>query len=118
MFLLMLSSRHCVPMHKWSVQGVWIVQLIAPLFVFMPALIFGNVASITRAVCVCAFIGLQLMINISGNYGNLGLLTIVTCLPFLDDSLLLYADEDCHADLSSLLLIPLHFPFLMVLLLC
>ena len=61
------------------------------------------------------------MINISGNYGNLGLLTVVACLPFLQDdftfpfSNFAQVMPNTFSDSVDLFYLPLHLPFFAIL---
>lgn len=63
--------------HRLCVGGVFFIELIAPLMVFMPRRL--------RFFAACAFIALQLTIILTGNYTFFNLLTIALCLFLFDD---------------------------------
>ena len=63
--------------HKISLLTTYFIELILPLFIFLPRR-FRNISCL-------GFIFLQLMIIISGNYGFFNLLTIVLCFTLIDD---------------------------------
>jgi hypothetical protein len=67
-------------------HGVHAVSIIVMLFIelALPFLIFGPRRG--RFLCAGAFTALQLFIAITGNYGFFNLLTIVLCIPLLDDA--------------------------------
>jgi len=63
--------------HKVSCVAMFGVELIVPFFIFLPRRI--------RFVAFWLFVALQLVIALSGNYTFFNLLTVVLCLPLLDD---------------------------------
>jgi hypothetical protein len=65
--------------HKMAVIGTHVVE--GPL----AFLAFGN--QFLRLIAFMSFAGLNLMINVTGNYGFLGLLSVIQCFPLLDDQL-------------------------------
>jgi hypothetical protein len=60
-----------------SVGFTFLAELIAPLLIFGPRPM--------RLVAFCLIVLLQFLISISGNFGFFNLLTIVLCIPILDD---------------------------------
>jgi hypothetical protein len=63
--------------HKTSVLGMFAIELVVPFFIFGPRLL---------RYAACALIALfQVTLEITGNYGFFNLLTIVLCIPLLDD---------------------------------
>lgn len=62
---------------KLSVAGTFVVELVIPFFVFL-----GRRA---RAIAAAAFVGLQVFIGATGNYGFFNLLSALLCVPLLDD---------------------------------
>jgi len=66
--------------HKYSVICTHLIE--GPL----TFLVFGN--RLSRMISFLCFVGLNLFINITGNYGFLGLLTCVQCIALLDDKIL------------------------------
>ena len=69
--------------HQGAVLGTFAAELVAPFLV----LAWGRGRHLRHAGAA-AIVGLQLGIGATGNYGFFGLLTIVLCLPLLDDRLL------------------------------
>lgn len=65
-------------LHRVSVKVVFLTQLVCPFAIFAAS-------SWLRLGAFAAFVTLQLFINASGNYGNLGLTTVAICLALLDD---------------------------------
>jgi len=62
---------------KFSVGGMFAVQLILPFFIFLPRRL--------RFLAAGCFIGLELLIASTGNYTFFNLLTIALCLLLFDD---------------------------------
>ncbi len=60
------------------VAGVFFVQLVVPLFIF--------VSRRARFLVFIIFVGFQTLIAVTGNYGFFNLLTVALCLLLLDDS--------------------------------
>ena len=56
---------------------IYAVELILPFFIFLPRRL--------KNIAITGLIFLQVMIIITGNYGFFNLLTIILCLPLLDD---------------------------------
>lgn len=69
--------------HRAATIVMFFVELVAPWFLFAPA----RLRSLRIAGCA-AIVLLQLGIAATGNYGFFNLLTIVLCVPVLDDALL------------------------------
>jgi lipase maturation factor 1 len=68
-------------LHRASVAGMFVIELLAPVLLFGPRRI--------RLVGAWALIALQLGILATGNYGFFNFLTIVLCLAALDDGVLM-----------------------------
>lgn len=66
---------------KLSAAGTLFIELVAPFF-----LLLGPRA---RAITAIAFVGLQVFIGATGNYGFFNLLSALLCVPLLDDDRLL-----------------------------
>eukprot|EP01104_Vermistella_antarctica_P006883 TRINITY_DN17580_c0_g1_i1.p1 TRINITY_DN17580_c0_g1~~TRINITY_DN17580_c0_g1_i1.p1 ORF type:complete len:618 (+),score=68.92 TRINITY_DN17580_c0_g1_i1:223-2076(+) len=64
--------------HKTEVAITLFIEIPLSVLVFVPS-------SLVQAFVGSLFIGLNTMINITGNYGHLGLLTSVQCLVLVDD---------------------------------
>src|SRR5262245_8716536 len=62
---------------KLSVIVMFAVEGLAPFLLWGPRRM--------RFLAVSAIVGLQILIEITGNYGFFNILTIVLCVPFLDD---------------------------------
>jgi predicted DCC family thiol-disulfide oxidoreductase YuxK len=64
------------------------VSIIVMLFIelALPFLIFGPRRG--RILCAAGFASLQLIIGLTGNYGFFNLLTIVLCVPLIDDGVI------------------------------
>jgi uncharacterized membrane protein YphA (DoxX/SURF4 family) len=62
---------------RGGVVGTFLIELGLPIFVFAPRRF--------RLVAFVGFIGLQLLIGLTGSYGFFNLLTAVLCLVLLDD---------------------------------
>jgi hypothetical protein len=73
---------HQLPMgmHKATVAATFAVELLVPFLMF--------VGRIPRLLAFAAFVGLQVTIAATGNYGFFNLLTVVLCIPLLDDAML------------------------------
>ena len=67
-------------MHKLSTASTLMLELLVPFLLFAPRRL--------RLLAACSFIGLQIIILSAGNYTFFNWLTIVLCIPLLDDSLL------------------------------
>ena len=67
--------------HKLSCALMFAIEFVAPLLIWAPR------AWARRAAAV-AIAGLMLLIALTGNYGFFNLLTLVLCIPLLDDALL------------------------------
>jgi hypothetical protein len=67
-------------LHRVSVAGMLVIELVAPLLVFGPRRF--------RLVAAGALMALQVGILVTGNYGFFNLLTLVLCLVALDDGVL------------------------------
>lgn len=65
-------------LQKTSVAGTFVVELVFPFF-----LVAGRRL---RAVAATGFVALQILIGATGNYGFFNLLSVVLCLPLLDDA--------------------------------
>jgi len=65
---------------KLSVLGMFGIELIIPFFVFLPRR--------PRQLAFCLFALLQGLIALTGNYTFFNLLTVVLCVPLLDDATL------------------------------
>ena len=80
--------------HEAAALGMFFVELVVPFFVLLPwalRLIPGlstRAQLLPRRLAFPLLVGLQLVIGVTGNYGFFNLLTIVLCLPLLDDGLL------------------------------
>jgi predicted DCC family thiol-disulfide oxidoreductase YuxK len=64
-------------LHRLSVAGTFVVELLLPLLIFLPRR--------PRHLAAPAFVGLMVAIGASGNYGFFGLLTAALCVLLLDD---------------------------------
>jgi len=73
---------HHLPMwfHKATVGGTFLVELVVPFLMLL--------GRIPRLVAFFCFVGLQVTIGLTGNYGFFNLLTAVIALTLLDDSML------------------------------
>ncbi len=67
--------------HKISAVATWFIEIIVPLICFAPNPLYRRMASILLML-------FQLPIMITGNYSILNWLTIVLCIPALDDAVL------------------------------
>ena len=65
--------------HEISCLATWIIEVVIPLFAFWPSFR-------VRKWCGIMLIFLQIPIMITGNYSILNWLTIVLCIPMLDDT--------------------------------
>ena len=63
--------------NKLALLITYAVEMILPFFIFLPRRL--------KNIAVTGLIFLQVMIIITGNYGFFNLLTIILCLPLLDD---------------------------------
>lgn len=63
---------------KLSVVVMFAAEGLAPFFLWGPRRV--------RLIAVCAIVGLQLLIVLTGNYGFFNILALVLCVPFLDDA--------------------------------
>jgi len=63
--------------NKLALLITYAVELILPFFIFLPRRL--------KNIAITGLIFLQFMIIITGNYGFFNLLTIILCLPLLDD---------------------------------
>ncbi|PIQ95519.1 MAG: hypothetical protein COV67_14445 [Nitrospinae bacterium CG11_big_fil_rev_8_21_14_0_20_56_8] len=70
---------HQIPfsIHQLFVFCVFLIQLVVPIFIFLPRRFRLRVFQI--------FVFFQVLIQLTGNYGFFNLLTIVLCLSLLDD---------------------------------
>ncbi|HWX24147.1 MAG TPA: lipase maturation factor family protein, partial [Vicinamibacteria bacterium] len=66
--------------HKLSAIVMFVVEILCPFFIFGPRK--------ARLLAFSAFLFLQALIALTGNYGFFNLLAIVLCLVLLDDTLL------------------------------
>ncbi|MFQ5749259.1 MAG: lipase maturation factor family protein, partial [Planctomycetota bacterium] len=66
--------------HAFSVAAMFFIELVLPFFIF-------GTRRMKRIACA-GFLLLQVMILASGNYGFFNLLTMVLCMPLLDDQAL------------------------------
>ncbi|CEM33420.1 unnamed protein product [Vitrella brassicaformis CCMP3155] len=66
--------------HKVETAMSLVIEIMIPFLVYAPWYL-------SRLVAFVGFVQLTVMINTTGNYGHLGIMTIVQCLPIL------YADE-------------------------
>lgn len=66
--------------HAAAVAITYIIEILVPFLIFRP----GNL----RRVAGITLIALQVLIAATGNYGFFNLLTIVLCIPLLDDDFL------------------------------
>jgi hypothetical protein len=64
-------------LHRLAVLATFVAELLVPLLIFGPRR--------ARHVACAGIVGLQLLIAATGNYGFFNLLTIVLCVPLLDD---------------------------------
>jgi hypothetical protein len=65
--------------HKFSAVMMFASELPLPLLIFAP---WRRV----RYIAIISTIGLQLLIGLTGNYGFFNVLTIVLCIPLVDDA--------------------------------
>lgn len=72
-------SAHQFPqiLHKISAAFMFAIELVFPFFIFGPRAL--------RRVAAAGFVLLQIAIAATGNYGFFNLLTVVLCVPLLDD---------------------------------
>lgn len=71
---------HAMP-HWWGVASMtfmWWAELVAPFGIFMPW-------RRARRIAFWSIVGLQILIMATGNYGFFNLLTIVLCIPIVND---------------------------------
>lgn len=66
--------------HRSDIWMIFAIELAVPFLIFFPRR--------PRQFACLAFIALQLFIMLTGNYGFFNLLTIVLCIPLLDDAAL------------------------------
>eukprot|EP01129_Flabellula_baltica_P008990 TRINITY_DN3609_c0_g1_i1.p1 TRINITY_DN3609_c0_g1~~TRINITY_DN3609_c0_g1_i1.p1 ORF type:complete len:496 (-),score=57.02 TRINITY_DN3609_c0_g1_i1:25-1491(-) len=66
--------------HKLEVVGTLIVEIPLCLFVFIPHWS-------AQVAAFIGFVGLNIAINSTGNFGHLGLLTIIECIPLIPDDI-------------------------------
>jgi hypothetical protein len=66
--------------HAISCAGMFVVELAVPLVALVPH-------RVPRAFAAAAFVSLMALIGLTGNYGFFNLLTVVLCIPLVDDSL-------------------------------
>jgi len=90
-------------LHKIGVAASLVIELVFPFLIFSPWP--------TRYFAYFSFFVLMVMINTTGNYGYLGLTTVILCLPILDDSVLpeFFLNFWKSVDFDTLSLLP--FPF-------
>ncbi len=71
---------HQLPLwvHRLSCGAMFLIEIVLPFAVFGPRL--------ARISAFWGFVGLQLLIALTGNYGFFNLLTLVLCLPLLEDA--------------------------------
>jgi hypothetical protein len=69
--------------HRLASAAMFVMELVAPLLLFAPPRLRG-----ARLAGCAAIALLQLGIAFTGNYGFFNLLTVVLCVPVLDDDLL------------------------------
>lgn len=77
------AAAHFVPSALKQLECVlmFVIELLVPFFIFAPRKL--------RQVAFVLLVGLQVGILTTGNYGFFNLLTIVLCIPLLDDEVLL-----------------------------
>lgn len=63
--------------HRWSCVAMFVIELALPFLIFTPRR--------PRLLAVSGFLLLQVLIMLTGNYTFFNLLTIVLCIPLLDD---------------------------------
>lgn len=68
------------PWQRASCIGMFVIELAVPFLIFLPRRV--------RHAAAAPFVGLQLLIFLTGNYGFFNLLTLALCLTMLDDALL------------------------------
>jgi hypothetical protein len=66
--------------HRWSAMVMFTIELLVPFMIFAPRRM--------RFMGAGLLAGLQLAIMLTGNYGFFNLLSLVLCIPLLDDSCL------------------------------
>ena len=66
--------------HRFSALGMFVVELILPWLIFVPAR-FRR----TRMAACAGLVFLQLLIGLTGNYGFFSVLSIALCLTLIDD---------------------------------
>ena len=71
--------------HKATVAFMYCVEGLVPFLIFAPRRL--------RLFAAIAIVGLQAAIMVTGNYGFFNLLTIVLCIPLLDDGLWIRAQD-------------------------
>ena len=73
-------AAHHLPfwMHQYGLIGMFIVELVLPFAFLLPRR--------PRRIAAWATIWLMLLINITGNYGFFGLLTVALCVAMFDDA--------------------------------
>ena len=78
------AHRLPLPLHQAALAGMFVVEVLLPFAVF--------VAGWPRLLAAAGFIGLQLGIQLTGNFGYFNVLTAVLCVPLFDtaDSLTLH----------------------------
>src|SRR5262249_46660187 len=92
-------EAHQLPMgfHKLSTAVMFGVELVAPFLIFAPQPF--------RAITALLFVGLMVLIELTGNYCFFNLLTIALSILLVDDKILLAAwHYVCGQDLEPLLL--------------
>lgn len=65
---------------KFSCAAMFGIELVLPFFIFLPRK--------PRQIACGAFVALEILIFLTGNYGFFNLLTILLCIPLLDDAAL------------------------------
>lgn len=87
---------------KLSVAGTFAIELVVPFLILA-----GRRG---RAVAAAAFLGLQIFIGATGNYGFFNALSALLCVPLLDDAQLLrLVPRSLHHRVSSTSLAPAPF---------
>ena len=64
--------------HRLSCGAMFFIEIVLPFGIFGPR--------VARITAFWGFVGLQLLIGLTGNYGFFNLLTLVLCLPLLEDA--------------------------------
>jgi hypothetical protein len=82
------------PLHYWSTAGMFVIELLVPWLVFLPAR-FRRV----RGAAAALMASLQAGIAATGNYGFFNLLTIVLYVALLDDRMLAPARQQSTPEL-------------------